>query len=100
MGRQRTQGKDDLIRGDFLCFTIETLSLSVSLLRFGFLWLKMGDQNWATKIYQGRAQAIDADSNVAYFFLKHYQEICQYMRTIGYGSKGKAETREAGSARV
>jgi hypothetical protein len=50
------------------------------------------DRNWATKIYQARAIAIDADQNVTYFFLKDYQEICRYMRTIGYGSKGKAET--------
>jgi hypothetical protein len=50
------------------------------------------DRNWATKIYQERADAIDADQNVTCFFLKDYQEICRYMRTIGYGSKGKAES--------
>lgn len=52
------------------------------------------DRNWATKIYQDRANAIDADQNAIYFFLKDYQEICRYMRVIGYGSKGKAETVE------
>ena len=57
------------------------------------------DRNWATKIYQERAIAIDADQNVTYFFLKDYQEICRYMRTIGYGSKGKAETVEQQVAR-
>jgi hypothetical protein len=57
------------------------------------------DRNWATKIYQERAVAIDADQNVTYFFLKDYEEICRYMRTIGYGSKGKAETVEQQVAR-
>jgi hypothetical protein len=52
------------------------------------------DRNWAAKIYQERASGIDADQNVTYFFLKDYQEICRYMRTIGYGSKGKAEAVE------
>ena len=52
------------------------------------------DRNWAAKIYQERADAVDADQNVTYFFLKDYREICRYMRTIGYGSKGKAETVE------
>ena len=47
------------------------------------------DRDWATKIYQKRADAIDADQNVTYFFLRDYQEICRYMRAIGYGSKGK-----------
>jgi hypothetical protein len=47
------------------------------------------DRNWATKIYQERAVAIDADQNVTYFFLKDYQEICRYMRTIGYGPRAK-----------
>ncbi|PWT82799.1 MAG: hypothetical protein C5B58_07605 [Acidobacteria bacterium] len=28
------------------------------------------------------------------FFFKDYHEVCRYMRTIGYGSKGKAETVE------
>ena len=57
------------------------------------------DRNWVAKIYQERAIAIDADQNVTYFFLKDYQEICRYMRTIGYGSKGKAETVEQQVAR-
>jgi hypothetical protein len=57
------------------------------------------DRNWATKIYQERADAIDVDQNVTYFFLEDYQEICRYMRTIGYGSKGKAETVEKQVAR-
>ena len=57
------------------------------------------DRNWATKIYQERADTIDADQNVTYFFLKDYQEICRYMRAIGYGSKGKAETVEKQVAR-
>jgi len=57
------------------------------------------DRNWATKIYQERADAIDADQSVTYFFLKDYQEICRYMRAIGYGSKGKAETVEKQVAR-
>jgi hypothetical protein len=52
------------------------------------------DRNWAAKIYQERASGIDADQNVTYFFLKDYREICQYMRTIGYRSKGKAEAVE------
>ena len=52
------------------------------------------DRNWAATIYQERAETIDADRNVTYFFLKDYQEICRYMRTIGYGSKGKAESVE------
>jgi hypothetical protein len=52
------------------------------------------DRKWATKIYQERAGSLDADQNVTYFFLKDYQEICRYMRAIGYGSKGKAETVE------
>jgi hypothetical protein len=57
------------------------------------------DRNWATKIYQERAEAIDADQNVTCFLLKDYQEICRYMRTIGYGSKGKAESMEKQVAR-
>jgi hypothetical protein len=57
------------------------------------------DRNWASKIYQERAEAIDADQNVTYFFLEDYQEICRYMRTTGYGSKGKAETVEKQVAR-
>ena len=57
------------------------------------------DRNWAAKIYQERADAIDADQNVTYFFLKDYREICRYMRTIGYGSKGKAEAVEKQVAR-
>jgi hypothetical protein len=57
------------------------------------------DRNWAAKIYEERADAVDADQNVTYFFLQDYQEICRYMRTIGYGSKGKAETVEKQVAR-
>ena len=57
------------------------------------------DRNWATEIYQERADSIDADQNVTYFFLKDYQEVCRYMRAIGYGSKGKAETVEKQVAR-
>ena len=57
------------------------------------------DRNWAAKIYQERAETLDADRNVTYFFLKDYQEICRYMRTIGYGSKGKAESVEKQVAR-
>jgi hypothetical protein len=57
------------------------------------------DRNWAAKIYQERADVIDADRNVTYFFLKDYREICRYMRTIGYGSKGKAESVEKQVAR-
>jgi hypothetical protein len=57
------------------------------------------DRNWAAKIYQERASVIDADQKVTYFFLKDYQEICRYMRTIGYGSKGKAEAVEQQVAR-
>ena len=57
------------------------------------------DRDWAATIYQERAETIDADRNVTYFFLKDYQEICRYMRTIGYGSKGKAESVEKQVAR-
>jgi hypothetical protein len=57
------------------------------------------DKDWATKIYQERSTAVDEDENVTYFFLKDYQEICRYMCTIGYGSKGKAETIESQVAR-
>jgi hypothetical protein len=52
------------------------------------------DRNWAAKIYRERADAIDAERDATYFFLTDYQEICRYMRVIGYGSKGKAETVE------
>jgi hypothetical protein len=69
-----------------ICDTSQTL--------FCFRMSLREDRNWATKIYQERAEAIDANENVTYFFLKNYQEICRYMRTIGYGSKGKAETVE------
>lgn len=61
---------------------------------FAFRMSLRDDRNWAAKIYQERADAIDVEQNVTYFFLKDYQEICRYMRTIGYGSKGKAETVE------
>jgi hypothetical protein len=57
------------------------------------------DRNWAAKIYEERADALDPDRNITYFFLKDYQEICRYMRTIGYGSKGKAESVEKQVAR-
>jgi len=57
------------------------------------------DRDWATKLYQERAEAVDQDQNVTYFFLKDYQEICRYMRTIGYGSRGKAEAVEKQVAR-
>ncbi|HEY5707060.1 MAG TPA: hypothetical protein VIS96_15975 [Terrimicrobiaceae bacterium] len=57
------------------------------------------DRNWAAKIYEERAEAIDPDQAVTYFLLKDYREICRYMRTIGYGSKGKAETVEKQVAR-
>ncbi|MGA8660566.1 MAG: hypothetical protein WB586_31015 [Chthoniobacterales bacterium] len=52
------------------------------------------DRDWATKLYQDRADTVDAAQNVTHFFLKDYQEICRYMRTIGYGSKGEAESVE------
>ena len=57
------------------------------------------DRNWAAKIYQECAETIDADQNVTCFFLNDYQEICRYMCTIGYGSKGKAESVEKQVAR-
>jgi hypothetical protein len=57
------------------------------------------DRNWAAKIYQERADAVDVNQNVTYFFLESYLEICRYMRIIGYGSKGKAETVERQVAR-
>jgi hypothetical protein len=57
------------------------------------------DRNWAAKIYQERADAVDVDQNVTYFFLESYHEICRYMRIIGYGSKGKADTVEKQVAR-
>jgi hypothetical protein len=52
------------------------------------------DKDWGIKIYEERACALDDDQDVTYFFLKDCQEICRYMRTIGYGSKGKAKTIE------
>jgi hypothetical protein len=57
------------------------------------------DRDWASSIYRERAEAIDEDQNVTYFFLKDYQEICRYLRTIGYGTKGKAEPLEQQVAR-
>jgi hypothetical protein len=57
------------------------------------------DRDWASRIYRERAQAINEDQNVTYFFLKNYQEICRYLRTIGYGTKGKAEPVEHQVAR-
>ena len=68
-----------------------------NLVRFGMSL--DDDRDWAATIYQERAETIDADRNVTYFFLKDYQEICRYMRTIGYGSKGKAESVEIQVAR-
>lgn len=52
------------------------------------------DRDWAIEIYHERVDAVNQDQNVTYFFLKDYQEICRYMRMIGYGSKGEAETVE------
>lgn len=52
------------------------------------------DQDWGIRIYEERARVLDDDPDVTYFFLKDYQEICRYMRTIGYGSKGEAKTIE------
>jgi hypothetical protein len=49
------------------------------------------DRDWVSRIYRERAAAIDEDQKATYFFLKDYQEICRYLRTIGYGTKGKAE---------
>jgi hypothetical protein len=57
------------------------------------------DRVWAIKIYHDRADAVDQDQNVTYFFLKDYQEVCRYLRTIGYGSKGEAEPVEKQVAR-
>ena len=57
------------------------------------------DRDWASRIYLERAEAIDEDQNVTYFFLKDYQEVCRYLRTIGYGTKGKAEPMEQQVAR-
>jgi hypothetical protein len=57
------------------------------------------DRDWATKLYQERAETVGENENVTHFFLKDYQEICRYMRTIGYGSKGKAESVEKQVAR-
>jgi hypothetical protein len=52
------------------------------------------DLAWAAEIYEERADGVDENQDPTYFFLKDYQEICRYMRAIGYGSKGKAETVE------
>ena len=57
------------------------------------------DRDWAARIYQERAGLIDADEEFTYFFLKDYPEICRYMGTIGYGTKGKAESVEEQVAR-
>ena len=57
------------------------------------------DQDWAAKIYSERAELVDADEDVTCFFLENYSEICRYMRAIGYGSKGKAESVEEQVAR-
>jgi hypothetical protein len=57
------------------------------------------DLTWAAEIYQERADTVDENQDLTYLFLKDYQEICRYMRAIGYGSKGKAETVEEQVAR-
>ena len=57
------------------------------------------DREWAARIYQQRAELVDADEEVTCFFLDDYAEICRYMRVIGYGSKGKAESVEEQVAR-
>jgi hypothetical protein len=57
------------------------------------------DRDWVSRICRERAAAIDEDQKATYFFLKDYQEICRYLRTIGYGTKGKAEQVEQQVAR-
>jgi hypothetical protein len=57
------------------------------------------DQDWAAKIYGERAELVDADEDVTCFFLESYSEICRYMRAIGYGCMGKAESVEEQVAR-
>ena len=57
------------------------------------------DRDWAASIYRDRAELVDADEDVACFFLESYSEICRYLRVIGYGSKGKAESVEDQVAR-
>ena len=57
------------------------------------------DRDWASGIYRERAEAIDEDQRVTYFSLQDYQEICRYLRTIGYGTKGEAEPVEKQVAR-
>ena len=57
------------------------------------------DQDWAASIYRERAELVDADEDVACFFLESYSENCRYMRVIGYGSKGKADSVEDQVAR-
>jgi hypothetical protein len=57
------------------------------------------DRDWAAKIYCERAELVDADEEVTCFFLESYAEICRYMRAIGYGSRGKAESVEEQVAR-
>jgi hypothetical protein len=56
--------------------------------------MRDGALAWAAEIYEERAEKVDENQDLTYFFLKDYQEICRYMRVIGYGSKGKAETVE------
>ena len=46
------------------------------------------DRDWAASIYRDRAELVDADEDVACFFLESYSEICRYLRVIGYGSEG------------
>ena len=57
------------------------------------------ERDWAAKIYGERAELVDADEDVTCFFLESYSEICRYMRAIGYGLKGKAESVEEQVAR-
>jgi hypothetical protein len=57
------------------------------------------DREWAARIYQQRAEIVDEEEQVTCFFLENYSEICRYMRVIGYGSKGKAESVEEQVAR-
>ena len=52
------------------------------------------DRDWAASIYRDRAELVDADEDVTCFFLESYSEICRYLRVIGYGSKGKADSVE------
>ena len=57
------------------------------------------DRDWATEVYLERVEVLEADQNVTYFFLQDYQEICRYMRAIGYGAKGQSRVVESQVAR-